>query len=429
MRHALLFGLIVLFVPPACVGSSARAGREASPIVDGEAGAAQAPTTSAGTPAAPTTLPVPLPLEHSTVDCNAIWQDTANHGKYWYEDNPNLTERSDTSGPWVVASAASVGLNDDVLENGLTWLKNGCGTESCTFLQSAIVIRHGRLIKEAYFNGASANRANNIHSAQKSFLGALVGIAIREGFIASVKEPICTYLAAEWPDACMGDKAKITIEDLLTMRSGLEWNEDDAEQTIQKTRDWAKQLLLLPQAQVPGTTFNYATANTHLMSKVLTNATRTSTCDFGHRYLFGHLGMTAEHWATDDRDIFFGGCNSYWTPREMARFGRVMLDHGAYNGFQVIPAQWVDESLANHVHNVHVSSTAPHDYGYWYWNRTIASHEVKKAWGFAGQMIYLIPSLDIVAVNTTTTGPNQEMRDIDFDTWVERYVVAAVTGN
>ena len=136
--------------------------------------------------------------------------------------------------------------------------------------------------------------------------------------------------------------------------------------------------------------------------------------------------MTAEHWGSDDQSVYFGGCNSYWTPREMARFGVVILDGGAHDGYQVIPAQWIKDSLSNQVLGVEVSSTSPHDYGYWYWNRTISGHSVNKAWGHAGQMIYLIPALDLVAVNTTTTGPGEEDRDIDFDDWVQSYVIAAV---
>jgi CubicO group peptidase (beta-lactamase class C family) len=408
--------------PPGGAGAGEAQPSAASDASDapGEPGAGEA---DAGP--GPGALVVPPPKDVN-VRCDELWQDRVNHGRYWYEDNPQLVEKADTTG-WVTATPESQGVDDAGLERGLTWLGDGCGDLECSFLQSALVVRHGKLVKERYFHGATATRANNVHSASKSILSALVGIAIREKFIASIDDPICKYLGAEWPDVCTGDKARITIKDLLTMRSGIAWTEDESEYEVERLEDWSKQLLRRPQAHPPGATFEYSTANTHLMSKLLTVASKMSTCELGHRYLLAHLGIGAEHWASDDKGVFFGGCNVYLTPRELARFGAVVVARGVHDGLQIIPEQWVAASLENHVKAVDPEREQTHDYGYWYWNRSIAGHPVKKAWGHAGQMIYVVPDLDLVVVNTTTTREGEEERDIDFDEWLERFVLPAVT--
>ena len=144
------------------------------------------------------------------------------------------------------------------------------------------------------------------------------------------------YLPEYFGNAPAGKK-KITLRHLLTMRSGLEWTEDSTEDQVEKAPDWVQAILGRPLASAPGTAYNYSSGNTHVVSAVLQKATGMSTCQFARRYLFGPMGITAEHWGRDPRGVFSGGYNLYLTPRELAKFGLLYLHGGKWNGRQLVP--------------------------------------------------------------------------------------------
>jgi CubicO group peptidase (beta-lactamase class C family) len=318
----------------------------------------------------------------------------------FYEDNPTYTDPVDDSASWKMSTPGEQGMDSGGLERASTALAK------LPYTWSFLVIHRDALVFERYFHGSAKNQSNNVHSASKSIWGAAVGIAIDEGRIPSADATIASTLPARYVSAMRPETRTIRVRDLLTMTSGSRWNENTTETRIQRAPDWIAATLRLPRAATPGTLFNYSTGDTHLSSAVLASATKTTGCEFIHQHLLAPMGVVAEHWGRDPQGYFSGGYNFYATPRELAKFGLLYLHDGRWNGRQLVPAAWVKASMTNQV-----DAGAPYSYGYDFWLRDIAGHHVAMAWGFGGQMIYIVKDLDLVVVMTTNT------RDFDQDSF------------
>lgn len=348
----------------------------------------------------------------SQPDCSTIWQRA---GSGFYEDNPVYTDDRGDSGEWTSASPASVGMDGALLDAGAEHLAQ---TGS---LRSIIVLRHGTLVHEGYVNGGAADQALNIHSVSKSILQALVGIAIEEGHIDGLDDRASTYLpSSSFEDADPATK-RITIGQLLTMSSGLAWTEDHTESWVENQPDWVSAILSRPLVETPGSTFNYSTGNTHVLSAVLENATGMSTCEYATTRLFGPLGITAEHWGQDPQAVSSSGYNLYLRPREMARFGQLYLDSGRWKGEQVVPTRTVAEA---HTTSFRVDGDVSYSSGWW--QRSIAGYEMFFGWGFGGQFLYVIPDLDLVFAATADTAPDTDDAEIDSGHYISTYLIPAV---
>lgn len=293
-------------------------------------------------------------------------------------------------------------------------------------LNSLLVSRHGTLLVEQYFNGARATRPANVKSVSKSIISALVGIAIERRQLAGVREPIASF----FPDlqkVADPRKQQITIEDLLTMRSGLESTSSRNYGAWVLSRNWVQFALNRPMLANPGTVMEYSTGNTHLLSAILTRATGTSTWQFAQKALADPLGFTLPQWPRDPQGIYFGGNDMLLTPRQMVAFGTIYLNHGRVGGVQVVPSAWVDASLVPRSR----SHWSGQEYGYGWWIRDIAGHRSFHAWGYGGQFIFVVPDLDLVVATTSVTTTGEERRghrQTVFDV-VERFIVPAIAAS
>jgi CubicO group peptidase (beta-lactamase class C family) len=346
----------------------------------------------------------------ATVDCGRI----AGDGRTFYESNPTYTDPRDDGADWSPSSPEEQGMDPTVLRAGLAKLGNNAS------LFSTLVIRHDRLVAERYYHGSGAQRSNNVHSASKSILQALVHIAVAKGYIKSLDDPVADYLPEYFGDASP-DKKKITIRHMLTMTSGLDWTEDSTESQVEKASNWVQAIAGRPLVSAPGTTYNYSTGNTHVVSAVLQKATRMSTCRFAHQYLFGPMGITAEHWGRDARGIFSGGYNLYLTSREMAKFGVLYLHDGKWAGRRIVPHSAV---RAAQTQTSQVDDALAYSEGWWM--HTISGRSMYFAWGYGGQFIYAIPSADIVLVTSENTSGNN--KEINPRAFIRDYLLPSLTG-
>jgi CubicO group peptidase (beta-lactamase class C family) len=264
-------------------------------------------------------------------------------------------------------------------------------------LRSLLVARDGRLVRERYWRGAARDRRTNVKSVSKSIVSALVGIAIAEGTLDSVRQPIAPFFPRELGADADPRARAITVEDLLSMRAGLASTSFDAYGAWVRSPNWVRHALTRPVVAERGGPMLYSTGSSHVLSAVLTKASGRSTWAYAQRALGAPLGITIPRWTRDPQGIFFGGNDMFLTPRAMLAFGQLYLDRGRANGRQVVPAAWIDSSFV-------VRGYSPwngHGYGYGWWHRRSGRHDVHFAWGYGGQYIFVVPSLGLVVVTTS----------------------------
>ena len=267
-------------------------------------------------------------------------------------------------------------------------------------LSSLLILRNGYLVSEQYFHGSGQSTAFNVKSVSKSFLSALIGIAIREGKIGSPEQKIADFLPDYLGQPADPRKKEITIGHLLTMTAGFEWLENGpVVQDWVSSPDWIKFIFNLPQVSDPGRSFNYSTAGTHLLSAVISRSTKMSALEYANKYLFPRLGISGARWDTDPQGYCFGGAELYLTARDLGKFGLLYLNRGSAAGEQIVSEDWVRESTRRQVEVG--GDPLKEGYGYLWWIRQYYGVYVYYAAGAGGQFIFCAPDLNMVVVSTS----------------------------
>lgn len=305
-------------------------------------------------------------------------------------------------------------------------------------IHSLLIWHDGQLLVEEYFRGYDQDRLHELYSVTKSITSAGIGISIEEGTINGVNEPLVTLLP-QYTDVLEQepDKSLLTLEDILTMSSGIEWDESSAiygsstNSVTQLTRssDWLDYVLSQPLAAEPGTTFNYNSGNTMLLGGILSTQTGDTAEDYIAERLFTPLGIEEWRWETGRQNITNTGWGLHLTPRDLLAFGRLYLNNGRWAEVQVVPAAWVEQSTA-----AHITTEDGYAYGYQWWRyqddhevvRDLSVNDVYFAWGFGGQFIWVVPHLQLVVVTTAHNFENSSQIFPILPTyifpWVETYV-------
>jgi len=287
-------------------------------------------------------------------------------------------------------------------------------------LYSLVVSQRGTIVLEKYFNGRRAATPANVKSVSKSVISALVGIAADRRLLA-IDEPIAKY----FPDLPEPKRA-ITIEQLLAMQSGLESTSNRNYGAWVQSSNWVRFALARPLLARPGTEMIYSTGNTHILSAILTKATGKSTWQFAQETLAKPLGFSLSPWIRDPQGIYFGGNEMVMTPSQMLTFGEMYRNGGQANGRQILSKRFIEESFEPRGR----SRISGREYGYGWWMREMAGRQAYYAWGFGGQYIYIVPSLDLTVVTTSAATVSEDRRDHrrTVDEIVEQLVVRSLTG-
>ena len=293
-------------------------------------------------------------------------------------------------------------------------------------LHSLLISHNGELLVEEYFNGKNGRQTANVKSVSKSWISALVGIAIERGHIPGLDQPISEYYGEQLASEDDAAKRSITIGNLLSMQAGLETTSFYNYGAWVLSEDWVRFALRQPMRAEPGTRLLYSTGNSHLLSDILTQATGKSTLQFARDELGEPLGLHIEAWPTDPDGVYFGGNNMEITPRKMLAFGELYLNKGRANGRQIVPESWVEISM-----QPRAESSREHGryYGYGWWVRDMAGVRIAYAWGYGGQFILLAPDLDLVVVTTSSSLPGRDRRSHTrglYDLFESRVVAPAV---
>ena len=280
-------------------------------------------------------------------------------------------------------------------------------TKELPRLRSLLISIDGILVDEQYFNGVRAGHAANLKSASKSVLSALLGIAFDRGHLKSLHDTLGKYFPEHLMGADHFRKKTITIEQLLTMRSGLEGTSNVNYGRWVQSSHWVRHVLTRPLIDEPGGRMIYSTGNSHLLSALLTKAAGMSTFEFARRHLADPLGAPIAPWVRDPQGVYFGGNEMHWTPRGMLAFGELYLNGGRAGGQQVVSEAWIKESLKPRTR----SRWSGREYGYGWWLDTFGGHASYYAWGHGGQFIFVIPTLKLVVVTTSSPAPGDGRRE------------------
>jgi CubicO group peptidase (beta-lactamase class C family) len=264
------------------------------------------------------------------------------------------------------------------------------------YISSLLIMRNRFLAVEQYYNHQNQESAHHVHSVSKSFTSALVGIALDEGYLTSLDQKLMEFFpeyASKITDQRMYD---ITLKHLISMKAGFEWDEtENYWREYAGSPDWVEYALTILLKNDPGTRFDYSTPQTNLLSVILAKATGQPTKQFAERYLFGPLRISAAYWYQDPQGYYTRGHEMYFIPRYLIKFGYLYLYHGVFNGKQIVPSNWINQSVQNY------ASDGASGYGYGWWTDIMSDYSVYAAIGRGGQYILVVPELELIVVTTT----------------------------
>ena len=317
---------------------------------------------------------------------------------------------------WQLSTPENEGMDSYLLDQAFSQASN------IGYVDCILVIRNGYIVGERYYNGFTKYTAHNVKSVSKSFLSAITGIALRDGHLNTLNLRTLDFFPEYVYQSIDPRKYDITIRNLLMMRMGIDHERNNYEQ-IYNTSNWLKTTIELPLLYDPGTRFSYNTFQTHLLSAIITKASNMSTMDFAKSFLLEPLEIDVGEWQQCPQGYYFGGNNMYFTPRNMARLGYLYLHDGMLNGKQIVPANWIRESLSNYTQFTNSNWGDLHNvnYGYLWWLGEINSQNVFLAIGYGGQFVINFPDLNMIIVTTAESHLGWDTADQH-----ERYILSIV---
>lgn len=296
-----------------------------------------------------------------------------------------------TSG-WRTSSPEAQGMDSRTLAAALRRL-----LEQRASVHDVLIVRHGRVVLDAPFYPYRSGELHDVASVTKSITSTLVGIALAQERLRGVRQrvlPIFGYSGLAYDDA---RKEALTIEDFLTMSSGMSCRWEPGEVTLEEMQhaaDWIRFMLDQPMAADPGSTFAYCSPGMHVLSGVLTRVTGLSALDLARRDLFGPLGIREAIWPADPHGNSRGWGDLHLLPRDMAKLGFLWLDGGRWEGKQLLPLAWMAAATRPHIQGT--GWAAGNSYGYGFW--VDSARTTFAATGRGGQRIRVTPGEDLIVV-------------------------------
>ncbi|KGM35770.1 serine hydrolase domain-containing protein [Inquilinus limosus] len=308
---------------------------------------------------------------------------------------------------------------------------------------AVLVVRHGTLVYERYFAGEDerwgqplgrvahdAATKHDLRSITKSVTSLLVGIAVDHGWIKDIDAPVLSLLP-QYADLRSPETDRITLRHLLTMSSGLAWSEDlpysdprNSERLMSDAPDPYRYVLEQPFATAPGERWTYSGGATALLSAVLKQVSGRPLDVLAREVLFAPLGIDDVEWVRYPNGDPVAASGLRLRPRDIAKIGRLVLDHGAWQGKQIVSPGWIAQSTTRQI-----AAEDEIDYGFQWWlgHSQIGGQDLR--WsagvGWGGQRLFLVPDRDLLVVVTAGLYDQPDAQDALGRDVLERYVLPA----
>jgi CubicO group peptidase (beta-lactamase class C family) len=345
---------------------------------------------------------------------------------------------------WKTADLSTVGINKQPIID----MVNSIHNDSYKNVHSVLIVRQDRLVFEEYFEGEKFKLAqytgemgfdrddmHNLCSATKSFTLACIGIAMDQGLIQGVNQKVFS-LFPEYSDILTNEpeKSNLTLEHLLTMTSGLDWNDTESSyydpqndmNLMFNSSDPIRYILSKPLIRTPGTVYDYQNCNTNVLGRIIHKITGQRIDKFAEENLFNKLGIVEREWQIMPNEAALASGELKLRPRDMTKFGLLLLNNGLWEGEQIISRDWVEVSTRRHIPLREAGRIWENGYGYHWWLNTFHSnnnfYESYFADGWGGQQIIIFSDINLVVVftggNYYDTLPNGEI--------LVRYILPAI---
>lgn len=298
---------------------------------------------------------------------------------------------------WEISAPENEGLNAQQLTDIFEEIHN---RKDMWQIRSLLVFRNGKILAESYMkDDDEAVTPTLVQSCTKQVLGILTGIALEKNIIQDINDPISLYI----PEAIKyNDKKNITIEQLLTMKSGIKYENggikgDNFDLLIEKPKKLDSYILDKPMANSPGAIARYKDCDAHLIAICIQNQVGMKTSEWAKEVLFDPLNIKHLEWLSYKDGYTLGGSGILTTPRDLAKFGQLVLDSGYYKGIQIVSKQWIKEMTTVREQNVYGTQ-----FGYMW--RLNSSDKWVMMMGHGGQLVCIVPQKNLIVV--VTAEPN-----------------------
>jgi len=337
------------------------------------------------------------------------------------EPSPDCGNPSDIHDHWVIGSPEQQGFDPALL----CAMGKGVLDGKLANVDSIIIVRHGALVYERYFEPSDSVILDAAHkhpgySMTKSVVSLLVGIALDRGLIKDLDAPIFSYFP-EYADLRTPQRDRITLRNLLTMSSGLhQW-------MMSNDHDPYRHVLEPAMVRDPGTSFEYNDGGTELIGAILQKVSGKPVDVFAQDEMFAPLGINDIDWAGRlSNGVARSSTGLTMSPRDWAKIGQLVLNKGTWEGKQIVPASWIEQSTTEQI-----KARKSHSYGFQWWlGRSLhegRSVEWTAAFGINSQKTIIIPELDTVVVfNASLESAKMVAPEIEL---LDKYILPAMVSH
>lgn len=322
---------------------------------------------------------------------------------------------------WKTSSPEAQGMDSELINKMFNEIN-----EKQIKVHSLLIIRNGYSVTEAYFYPYKKEYRHILNSVTKSINSGLVGLAIEDGYIKSINQRVVDIFSDEPIENLNERKKSITIKNLLTMTPGFDWQESGNYNTSSdsNTQMWASPnqamfVLNRPMADEPGKTFYYNSGASHLLAAIVQRTSGKTSLEYANERIFKPLGISDLSWRIDRQGFYSGGGGIFMKPEDLAKYGYLYLNKGKWDGKQLIPQKWIEESTSKQI-NTPNGLAGRYGYGYQWWQNKFGGYSAR---GFSGQYLFVVPEYNLVAVFTGG------LKNDDFykpEELMEKYVLPSV---